>query len=597
MSWIFQESDPMGGATGEAFANTLKSPGMQPEHVLAREAIQNSVDAGIEGEKVRVLFRQVQLTGNAKANFLESAGLDNIAARADQLDLAEPNCFATLEKPRTPLSLLYVEDHNAEGLSGNPHDKGSNFYRLLLSLGDRSKARSNRGTGGSYGFGKSVYSSSSAIQTIFAYTRFKDEDGTEHTRIFGCGYYASHEYRNKSFSGRAWLGSKKHEDSEGRVVVDPLENRAADKLAERLGFELRGEGDLGTTILIVDATVNLRDIVVGVEDWWWPRLVEHKLDVEVIDAKGETSVPRPRKNEQLRPFIEAFEIARGTSPKPGVQKLNILNRLNEVPLGVCGLVVVPSNEHGNPLVRADRCNSVALIRAPLMVVAYKSFSDTAPVVVGAYMAAPEVDLVLKKSEPPAHDRWDPDSGNLRDAHGEGKEFVTAVLSRIKGGLKRFQTEASPPAPAKQKRLSILERALGAYFRPQGTGPVGQPDAAASMLHLEFTKQPQAEATTEGTLKLRGAFSVAMDSKSEDESVNLRVRVSCPVLEDEGQEGDDLNLSIKVTGVAATVDPDDHRLFRFAMAKGSKAHFAVESEAYSPAWSVRLRPEIDEEAVQ
>ena len=112
MSWIFQESDPMGGATGEAFANTLKSPGMQPEHVLAREAIQNSVDAGIEGEKVRVLFRQVQLTGNAKANFLESAGLDNIAARADQLDLAEPNCFATLEKPRTPLSLLYVEDHN-----------------------------------------------------------------------------------------------------------------------------------------------------------------------------------------------------------------------------------------------------------------------------------------------------------------------------------------------------------------------------------------------------------------------------------------------------------------------------------------------------
>jgi hypothetical protein len=597
MSWIFQESDPMGGATGEAFANTLKSPGMQPEHVLAREAIQNSVDAGIEGQKVSVVFRQVLLTGNAKANFLEAAGLDSIANRAEQLDLAEPNCFATLEKPRAALPLLYVEDHNAEGLSGDPHDKGSNFYRLLLSLGDRSKARSNRGTGGSYGFGKSVYSSSSAIQTIFAYTRFRDEDGQERTRIFGCGYYASHEHRNKSYSGRAWLGSKKHEDSAGRVVVDPLEDKLAEKLAAKLGFQLRGEGNLGTTILIVDATVDLRDIVVGVEDWWWPRLVEHKLDVEVIDAKGETMVPRPRKNEQLRPFIEAFEIARGTAPKPGVQKLNILNRLNDVPLGVCGLVVAPPNEQGNPLVRADRCNAVALIRAPLMVVAYKSFSDTAPVVVGAYMAAPEIDLVLKKSEPPAHDRWDPDSGNLRDAHGEGKEVVTAVLSRIKGGLKRFQTEASPPAPAKQRRLSILERALGAYFRPQGTGPVGPPDPVSSMLHLEFTKQPRAEATVDGTLKLRGAFSVAMDSKSEDESVNLRVRVSCPVLEDEGQEGDDLNLSIKVTGVEANVDPDDHRLFRFLMVKGSKAHFAVESEEYNPAWSVRLRPEIDEESLQ
>ena len=45
MSWVFQESDPMGGAAGEAYANTLKSPGMPPEHVLAREAIQNAAFA------------------------------------------------------------------------------------------------------------------------------------------------------------------------------------------------------------------------------------------------------------------------------------------------------------------------------------------------------------------------------------------------------------------------------------------------------------------------------------------------------------------------------------------------------------------------
>jgi hypothetical protein len=35
------------------------------------------------------------------------------------------------------------------------------------------------------------------------------DDGYEHTRLFGCGYYRSHEYRNKNFSGRAWLGVKK----------------------------------------------------------------------------------------------------------------------------------------------------------------------------------------------------------------------------------------------------------------------------------------------------------------------------------------------------------------------------------------------------
>jgi hypothetical protein len=300
VSWVFQESDPMGGAAGEAYANTLKSPGMQPEHVLAREAIQNSVDAGLEGEKVQVCFKHVLLTGEAKAAFVDAAGLTDMIARVSHLELASPNCFASLDKPRTPLSLLYVEDHNAEGLSGDPHEKGSNFYRLLLSLGDRSKSRTSKGTGGSYGFGKSVYSSSSAIQTIFAYTRFTGDDGLEHTRVFGCAYFASHEHRGKNYSGRAWLGTKRHEDKAGRLVIDPYEDKQADKFAEKLGFHVREEGDCGTTILIIDATVNLSDIVVGVEDWWWPRLVANKLDVEIYDPSGSVSVPRPKKKRSAQ---------------------------------------------------------------------------------------------------------------------------------------------------------------------------------------------------------------------------------------------------------------------------------------------------------
>ena len=92
MSWVFQESDPMGGAAGEAYANTLKSPGMHPEHVLAREAIQNSVDAEIEGQKARVCFRHKRLINSAKAAFIEAAGLNDLAARAEALELPAPNC-------------------------------------------------------------------------------------------------------------------------------------------------------------------------------------------------------------------------------------------------------------------------------------------------------------------------------------------------------------------------------------------------------------------------------------------------------------------------------------------------------------------------
>ena len=150
MTWVFHESDPMGGAAGEAYANTLKSPGMQPEHVLAREAIQNSVDAGLGSPKVTVRFRKRSLKGKAKAEFVQASELGVQEVRKGALELSSPNCLESLNSLSKPLELLYVEDYEAEGLSGDAHDKGSNFYRLLLSLGDRSKARTEKGTGGSY---------------------------------------------------------------------------------------------------------------------------------------------------------------------------------------------------------------------------------------------------------------------------------------------------------------------------------------------------------------------------------------------------------------------------------------------------------------
>ena len=599
MEWLFHASDPMGGAAGEAFANTLKSPGMPPEHVLAREAIQNSVDAGIDNKKVEVRFRSDAVSDARKAAFIEAAGLSDIVARVADLELTGPNCLHTLDKPRSAIPLLYVEDYNAVGLSGDPHDKRSNFYRLLLSLGDRSKSRTAHGTtGGSYGFGKSVYSSSSAIQTIFAYTRFTGADGKEMTRIFGCGYFISHDHKKKPYSGRAWLGSKPRTDELGRVVVDPLENRAADALATKLGFNLRAEGERGTSILIVDAAVDMQSVIKGVEDWWWPRLVDSKLDVQIHDADRTIHYPKPKKNEALRPFIEAFEIANGrAAPKKDTQKFAPFNKEGGVAMGACGFVVVPLDGNGNPTVSADRANSVALIRGPLMVVAYHPVShQTSPAIVGVYLAPDEesVEQTLRKSEPPAHDRWDPESTNLRDETGQNQKLVASILSRIRAGLRRFQQEASPPAPAKQRRMTQLERALGGYFRPQGHGGGKAVDTLPSPLHLEFSKPAHAEATEDGKLRLKSSFAIRLDDTSELEEVDLRLRVNCPVMEDDNEEGEDLKLIIHVDGVKAQVDDSDSLIYRFKLPKNVKAKFKIESESYDPAWTVRLRPDFERE---
>jgi hypothetical protein len=599
MAWLFHVSDPMGGAAGEAYANTLASPGMPPAHVLAREAIQNSVDAGT-GSKVAVRFRSDTLSGARKATFVEAAGLAEIAARAEELKLTGPNCLHTLDKPRAHIPLLFVEDYNAIGLSGDPHDKNSNFYRLLLSLGDRSEVRTAKGSrGGSYGFGKSVYSSSSAIRTIFAYTRFKTDTGAETTRIFGCGYFVSHDYKKNSYSGRAWLGSNPGKDKLGRTVVDPLEGTAADVLAKKLGFTTRKDNEIGTSLLIVDAAVDTASVIKGVEEWWWPRLEDGKLDVEIQDADGTIHYPKPKKNEALRPFIEAFEIAKGrAAPKTGTQKLAPFNREDGIVMGTCGFVVVPVAKDGTTLVvPGNRVNSVALIREPQMVVAYHVVSQALPSVVGVYLAPEEktVEEILRKSEPPAHDRWDPESNNLRDDTGKNGRLVRSILSRIQSGLRRFQGECSPPAQAKERRLTQLERALGSWFRPRGAGSKTI-DTAQSPLHLEFLKPAYAEATEDGKLRLKSTFAIRLDSSSELDSVDLRLKINCPVMEDDNEEGEDLDLAITVEGVKAKVDESDPLLYRFNLPKNVKAKFKVESAPYDPAWTVRLRPDFDREEV-
>ncbi|TIN20887.1 MAG: hypothetical protein E5Y31_22340 [Mesorhizobium sp.] len=203
--WVFENNPPMGGATGEAFTNTLASSGMAPASVLAREAIQNSVDAkaGLD-QKVRVEFVAKAVKGKDKTAFVAAAGLDKIAARADRLGFKEPNCIADLGNAKKPLNLLFVNDHNTTGLAGDPSDSESKFSRFLLSLGDGGKEHSEHGTGGSYGFGKSVYSSNSGILTIFAYSRTKDGNGKPMSLLFGCGYYRKHKHHDDGFTGRAW---------------------------------------------------------------------------------------------------------------------------------------------------------------------------------------------------------------------------------------------------------------------------------------------------------------------------------------------------------------------------------------------------------
>ena len=133
------------------------------------------------------------------------------------------------------------------------------------------------------------------------------------------------------------------------------------------------------------------------EDWWWPRLLANQLDVKVIDAAGGKAFPRPRKRPDLQPFLDAYELAIGKSPSNNKTDFRRpFNKLDNTAIGNAGFKVLERNEKDEFFVGDDRLDSVALIRSPLMVVAYhRSWNVATPAMAGAFVADENIDDILR----------------------------------------------------------------------------------------------------------------------------------------------------------------------------------------------------------
>jgi len=596
-SWVFERTPEMGGATGGAFTNPLLGTGMEPAAVLAREAIQNSVDARASDGKVRVEFRRVGLNGKGKSDFVATMGFaPALTAHRNALKLPQGACLDTLPHAKQPLHLLYIEDYGTFGLHGNPFKSKSHFFRLLLSLGDDAKASEADGSGGSYGFGKSVYSSNSRIHTVVAYSVFDPAlSGVaekNHARLMGCSYFNQHEYNGQEYSGRAWFGRPKP----GGAGAEPLLDADAHAFAQRLGFQKRGKNDRGTSLLIVDCEVDCDLLRESIEEWWWPRLLDDELglDVALYEQGQLLAPPRPRKRPDLQPFIECFDLAIGRSSTLGEhQKTGQFHKLHELQLGTFGYTVVDESAESDARLH-EKLGCVALIRKPRMVIEYMSVGNTLPLpCVGTFVADPDIDNALKRSEPASHDKWDAKSSRLSELPPEAREAVTTVLHRLKSGLRHFARDAAPQTPAQDLRLKSLEKLLGNLFRPPTTISGGSGGSPSDPITINFVDDPHVIAK-QGAIATKGSFRIALAEDADRDNVKVSVRVSCLVQEDEGVSKED---PIAVTvhseelhGAGTKVNGDS---IVFELKRSSSPLFSFETKPYTPDWTTHVQVQVGE----
>jgi hypothetical protein len=586
MDWIFEKTPLMGGATGTAYTNPLLGRGFSSEGILAREAIQNSCDALVDRSlKVRVVFKRKKLLGESKAEFMSAASFLNgsMSAHKDVLGLQLGNCLSTAHDKDKALPLLYIHDYGTHGLFGEPHDSNSHFFRLLLSLADESKAFQDESSGGSYGFGKSVYSSNSRIRTIIVYSVFDDKYDGVHARLLGCSYFRSHRVEGVSYSGRAWLGVPV---SEG--IVTPFEDYAAQDFADRLGFDKRRREETGTSILIIDCPVEIDGLRSSIEEWWWPRLIDDELDVELWDQEMKSVPPRPRSRPELRSFIGCYDLASGSSKTTfqTSQKAGEFNRLHNKEVGTYGYAVLPPDLLENDEVQ-EKVGTVALIRSPKMVVSYMGVGAYGVPAIGVFCASEDIDRYLKLSEPATHDLWDPKSTRLDSYEPLARDFVKSVVDRIRFTLRAFSKSALPPVPESEIRPKFLERLLGNLFRPPTKGTGGGGGGDFDPVSIRFVRQPHIVVDGD-KIKMDSDIEVELAPKFEGTFAEVLLEVRCAVVEDEHGSEDDVPVLVECSDVDYEFIIDKPGVMKISLEKDIPACLHITSEPYDPDWTTQLK---------
>lgn len=148
----------------------------KPLYYLAREAIQNSLDAWTDearkaGKSVRVVFRLHEVPSS---KVLCRDDILDAFDRAERYWKSREEMFAKIwEAARTSLKstsvrLLEVSDYNTCGLEGDDREVGSRWHSLVKSEG---VPNPHAGAGGSYGIGKMAPFACSDARTVLYSTK------------------------------------------------------------------------------------------------------------------------------------------------------------------------------------------------------------------------------------------------------------------------------------------------------------------------------------------------------------------------------------------------------------------------------------------
>lgn len=491
-----------GGFAGEGVRRLMGAPNLSMLQTLVRESLQNSCDAGTGNGPVRALIRLRRLKLDEVATLRTL--LSPLPDGPSQRELA-----AILDQP-APV-VMEICDWGTWGLGGPtradaapPPGTRMDFVNFIRNVG---AARDTDQGGGTYGYGKTALFVASRCGTIVVDTRTTTRGG-ETRRLIAAHLGETYDHDGLRFTGRHWWGER----TELEDLVEPLTGEAATEVAAGLGLPYRGDGETGTSILILDPDLGHDrldlalvdpdlDLALGeIEEnllwFFWPKMVDlgrgPAMEFRLAGEAAERRVGPPDRHAPLDLFVDAY---RKIHERRDVQEIR-----SQRPGKLLGRLAIrkgprtPRQHVAPPDARLlpHTARHIAVMRPVELIVKYiegMPLPDDVQEWAGVFICDEdhEVERAFADAEPPAHDDWIPD----KLPSGRAKTFVRVALRELTGiaaaggAAVRLAGAGSGAQGSMARAAERLARLLPATARPRsGSGGGGSGGGSASRPRVE-----------------------------------------------------------------------------------------------------------------
>lgn len=474
---------------------------LSPLEVLIRETAQNSWDARLEG------VRPTYGVNLRRADFRFRADLARLLPEKHRTTPVGPLAY---DSP----FVLEIFDRGTCGLDGPitlkpvQGDLPRNFQDLILKVG---VPRDDGKGGGTYGFGKTASFAFSSRGTVLYWTRCKNEEGRLEHRFIASAFRDSYQESGIQYTGRHWWGRRDDDN------ILPLVGPEAEALGDRLFQRSFGEGETGTSMLIIEPTLTLESLGLTPADEL-PPVHQGEEVAEEFAARARTAI-RHHLWPKLTPLPGGGRSPMDISLEAGGASVELvdeepgsiglwsagLNAIRSVRQGHTASMTTPQGLPVNvlPVTRYQQTiGHLAIVRRILALERTPDHDDLDPrenptvmrialmrgqpeLIVGTvdwiaqtplegmdwlavYKSTDDWDAVYARTEPPAHDAWVGSSG------GEPGLVVKATKQRV---IKAIRDEIYPePIVAQPEDRPVRTGALSRRFGYLVPSPAASPPA-------------------------------------------------------------------------------------------------------------------------